>query len=1443
MAIQRTFQNIPEGKLSKSDHQFYLVNLGWSSGTGWHELLRSKRVLIVSEAGAGKTYECSAQRDRLKSEGQPAFYLELARLAACSDLRSLLDHEEETHLDEWLASQAEIATFFLDSIDELKLSLGSFEEALKRLGKGIAGQLGRARIVITTRPVPFDEQLIRRLLPLPEAHEFEANGESFARIAMGRRSDEQKVGEKDKAPDWRTVALMPFSDAQIEEFSRDQGVSDSTTLLADLKRRNAEEFARRPQDLIELCADWRRFKRIRTHNEQVASNIHIKLKPREDRREPAELSVAKAIEGASRLALAMMVTRRLTIRHSAEADVTGGDVALDPTIILADWSVGELKALLERPLFGFASYGRVRFHHRSVAEYLAAERIGILRKQGMSVRALNRLLFANVNGNTIVRPSKRPIAGWLALNETIVHETLRDHEPAVLLTEGDPESLTVPQRNQALRAYVERYGKGGWRGLSVPPIQIHRFASPELAGEINRMWAEGIENLEVREILLSLVKTGGIANCADIVHSVALDTEASAGERLIAIEGLAALADPRFDSITAGITANANQWPDNIARGIIVRLFPEHLSVSRLCEILRRVGEKKGLLGDLSWHLPDLINRAEWKTPELEELRDGLVKLASGGLRFQNEWSPLVSDRPHLGNALAAACLLGLKIGKPAGWLHACALALRLSRDPDGDEKVMSRLKKAVAGLPPEEIAILFWADDALMQSLSPHDNPWNRCSRLTIGGTVQIHNDRDWGWIGAALSDPKRAPEDRAMLLEIALRLSPSRDQWHDHVTALKPLIADLPDLVSKVDECLKPAPPDTERNEWEIKAEKRRREAEQKDAENRASWIQFWQEVAEQPDVVFSEEKIGNTAWNLWRAMHNAGGNNRASDWNRPLIEAHFGKAIADRLRLTLMDLWRKDRPTFESERPDDAKGTFLVRWQLGLAAIYAEAEDPQWAVKLSGQEAELATRYVSMEMNSLPSWIEPLTIAHPRAIDVTLGNELELNLNRPAQDQWHSMLLQNITHSTDTVVAAFLPRLRGWLDANFDRLCASEELKGETHRLSQVVDVLMKHGDHETQMSLLSYAKRGIGSDTSPNFVGVWLPVLMRLDAGAGVDALEELVQSIEVAERSKAVALFAALFGDRHEGIDLSNFQFTPAILLRLMRLAYCHVRPSDDAKHEGSFSPDERDDAETARNQIVNALLKASGEEGWAAKLEMADDPLCHHFKDRIIAMAEEQRAEEADAAIFDDVQAIALDRTGEAPPSSNEAMFALMVDRLDDLDELLLSDASPREAWAAISAERVMRREIVRALMNISNGLYKIDQESVTADEKETDVRMLSTASPHEAVIELKLADERTAADLRDTIENQLVTKYLAPETRRSGCLLMTLSKDRRWNHPDDGSSIGFPELVTLLRAEAERIEKKLGGNLRLHVHALDLRARLQTEPKRTKAGVAQNRG
>jgi hypothetical protein len=365
----------------------------------------------------------------------------------------------------------------------------------------------------------------------------------------------------------------------------------------------------------------------------------------------------------------------------------------------------------------------------------------------------------------------------------------------------------------------------------------------------------------------------------------------------------------------------------------------------------------------------------------------------------------------------------------------------------------------------------------------------------------------------------------------------------------------------------------------------------------------------------------------------------------------------------------------------------------------------------------------------------------------------------------------------------------------------------------------------------------AKQRLANGLAVPFAGMWLPVLLHLNPVAGVDALEQGLKDSAVSTRGAGVQLFAQLFNRDRGGVgfDLSAASFTPPLLLRLIRLGYQHVRIGDDAHHEGHYSPDTRDDAERGRNAVLSALLATTGPEGWTVKLELANDPLFAHFKDRAIALAQGKAAEEADGVALTEAEFAVLDKSGEVPPATNEAMFALMRDRIDDIDDLLLQDVSPREAWANITDERVMRRELARELRTAANHNYTVDQEAVTADEKETDIRLRSTGSKQQATIELKLGDKRSAADLFNAIKDQLLAKYMAADECRAGCLLVTVARDREWDHPRTGKKIGFVKLIGILQEEAERLSYELGGTAKLMAKGLDLRPRLASE-KNTRA-------
>ena len=280
------------------------------------------------------------------------------------------------------------------------------------------------------------------------------------------------------------------------------------------------------------------------------------------------LAQDKAIQGASRLALAAMLTRKLTLRHSAESDsIHASEAALDVSKILPNWGADERATLLERPLFGFASYGRVRFHHRSVVEFLAAKRLDALLARGVSIKAIKRLLFTETaQGARTVRPSMRPVAAWLALSRDTVFDDIVVIDPAVVLDHGDPQSLSPAQRLRALECSRRSLW---WRGMARIEHPTHPGASVRFAGTQRRreaVVAQGIENRRSADPCRSMHRRWKLTRCADIAHKVAKDSDRAFGERSFALGALLQLNDPHLEAIAVSLETDAVRWPDAMAR-------------------------------------------------------------------------------------------------------------------------------------------------------------------------------------------------------------------------------------------------------------------------------------------------------------------------------------------------------------------------------------------------------------------------------------------------------------------------------------------------------------------------------------------------------------------------------------------------------------------------------------------------------------------------------------------------------------------------------------------------------------------------------------------------------------------------------------------------------------------------------------------------------------
>ena len=187
------------------------------------------------------------------------------------------------------------------------------------------------------------------------------------------------------------MALDDLKKEQIEAFAVAKGVTEPKPFLDAIERADAWSFTSRPQDLQEVVDFWLDEGRVGTRIEIMRNSIERRLTERsQDRAEVRPLSRDRAREGARLLAAATTLGRDQTIQVQDGADNKKG---VRVGSVLGDWEDLDQTILLSRPIFDGAIYGTMRFHHRPVREYLAAEWLAELLKRPASRRNIEALLF------------------------------------------------------------------------------------------------------------------------------------------------------------------------------------------------------------------------------------------------------------------------------------------------------------------------------------------------------------------------------------------------------------------------------------------------------------------------------------------------------------------------------------------------------------------------------------------------------------------------------------------------------------------------------------------------------------------------------------------------------------------------------------------------------------------------------------------------------------------------------------------------------------------------------------------------------------------------------------------------------------------------------------------------------------------------------------------
>ncbi|MDA8454267.1 hypothetical protein M4R22_05790 [Acidovorax sp. GBBC 3334] len=1364
----------------------------------WADLLDLRRVVVLSEAGAGKTEEIRHAAQSLRQHGKVAFFLRLEHIS--TSFEAAFEEGSHEEFEAWLDSTQE-GWLLLDSIDESRLRDPlDFEAAVRTLGCRLRPALQRVRLILTGRSAAWrpstDLALCLRHLPysvpILSTEIDESDDEPTIVLDTPMRSP-------DPVPvPFTIVSLEDLSVAQARLFATAAGIRDVDELLEAIERADGWSFTTRPLDLEELLGFWQTNGRIGSRLELLRASIDRRLQEQDQTRdEQNPLSLDRTRVGAQLVAAACTLTLQQTI---AVPDRSRSARGLQLKSFLGDWSAKEHATLLQRPIFDEEIYGTVRFHHRSAREYLTAEWFAELLKRGTSRKAIEGLFFRKQYGLNVVPPVLRPILSWLAVLDQRIQERALLVAPEVLLSDGDPSSLLLTTRQRVLDATCAELSAGSPR----PPADysaIQRFADDDLAQDIKRLLATHKDD-ESQVFLLRMVWQGRLTALLQEALAVALSPNSAIYARKVAIRAIRATGTEREQ---ASVRLAFAQEASVLNREVLAELLetaPRSGNTSAwLCDCLERVAPYHRYSVDFLQHqvcgyvqqlsLTELGPLLEQFSRFLGE--QPVIERGECDISTRNAWllmpaaqavHRLVKERHK--SVFGAAALTLLQVLPNAKQYDV------LDRDDKLDMDVL------VQGWAELNFALFWHTIEAARQKAEKKGERvadwWRGQLRPSSVGFTAADFDAALEFVSSrSLSD------DKLVALTLAFRLYVEGGRRPSLRHRLKVACKGKPALVERLQTLLHPPPQSSQMTEFRrMEAAWKRRSKAHADQEikNRTTWRKHLVENVDKiRDPGLGPEAVSQAQHHLldeMRRAENCVTMYSSSAWRS--LEPEFGVAVARALRDGAVAYWRRHRPILASEGA--ALNSISQKVVFGLAGLAMEsAETEGWATGLGDDEVEIASRYAIHEINGYPAWFPSVFMRAPNVVRDLMLAEVDYELNIGVAEQDTHYVIYGISWRGEWMWDVLAPALVSRL--------ATVETKN-LRNLQLLLNVVQGAALGDEALRLLSRS-RALSVDQLEQCAH-WYAVWIGVAADEAIPALFERIMAFSSEkDRTRFVMIvLTQIVGSRHGEVSRVRRGFCTAKHLKtLYLLAHEHIRFQDDIDRAGGgvYSPELRDEAQEAREHLLALLRELPGKDAFMALSAVAREHPNQRHRLYIERLAKAKAEADAAGSAWSEPQVWEFHDQQERMPRNHRELFELATLRLFDLKEdLEHGDSSDAPMMSRVASEGDVRTYIGNWLRNLARGRYGIPQEEELADAKRPDLRFHGIAFDAPVPIELKLADNWTGPKLFERLETQLCGDYL--RDRRSSCgifLLVYRGEQKSWSLPNGAGSVDFSALVEAL--------------------------------------------
>ncbi|MGO7169771.1 NACHT domain-containing protein [Rhizobium leguminosarum] len=1436
--LRRNFFSVPKDATNLADYED-MPRKAPSSTIHWDELEIGYRTIILAEAGSGKTAEIQQAAKRIRAVGKRSFFLRLEYLL--EEFEDAFDGGEKGSYDEfkqWLTSNDE-AWLFLDSVDEARLSdPRDFEKAIRRLAKKIGAAGQRAHLFVTSRISEWrpkaDLDLLVAQLPyiVPKeaapssADIIEVNDDDLLSFPMNNEGTEPKPAEVHET--FRVVSLGPLDDYQIKRLARVLNVTNETEFFEQIERHDVSDYLSRPQDFIELVNFWKSNGRIGTRKELLKADIEQRLRERDPNRDRFRpLAREKAYVGSKRLAAA--VTYQKLSRIQVPDPQVRTD-CVDPSAVLDDWSTPEVLSLLSRPIFDQAIYGTVRFHHRSVREYLCAQWLVDLLAEGKSRREIESLLFKTQYGLEVVVPTSRPILPWLALRDQRIRERLMKVAPEILFHDGDPSKLPHDDRATIIEDVCRRIKLETLFRSSIDYSAIRRYATDDLEPVIKELLVAHKDDPNINSLLLGFVWQGKYESCRETAFEIAVDPTHDKYSRIAALRALNAVGTEQQQIDAARLIANSRPLPSRRLISEVIDLYvPKRLPIAEVLSALEHAVEPDEFrYSELERSLRGLSDRLSEN--ELVEMLHGLATLLKRSPFAERHDLELSTKFRWLLPIAAgmAAKLVGLRSKFALDHSSLAAISLTsLDRNWNGNNDDRQNFRDLVTSWD-ELNKALFWFDVADARRARVLENN----GRLIDWWHARIFRDY-WEFSPEQLPyfieqiEKQDQQDDKLVALTMAHHLYVQAGRPADALTALRRAVKGNGELESSLKERLRPVKlTDTERK-WkqEERGYKRRREDRDKRQadiyEHNRQWlIENHAMMLENPDA--AKGAVWQCQANLHQEMRGLGPDrNKLAYTNWRDLEKSYGSAVAKSFRDSIVGYWRKYQPPLRSEgieNPDSIPHAIA----LGLSGLAIESnETADWPSRLTSDEAARALRYCLWEMNGFPSWLQALSKQFSKIVHDVFANEIEWEIKASAEDVSRDYLISDLVwHGQDIEVG--LPRtimaiLRG-------RLPASPQ------SLENLLLIIVRESisDEELSAFCAETAAQASGFDAK----GYLIALLISVDPDRGIEVLRQTLETIADQEKKTDFCMHLAvqLVGGRRSGGKFRERYKTAVHLRHLYFVLHEHIRREDDIDRAGGvvYSPGLRDNAQDARNSVFKLLSDIPGKETFLALKEIAENYPDVETRGWMMTHAHARAIQDSDLPVWNPADAKDFAREAEFLPSTHHQLFELARSRLLDLkDDLENGDTSIADILVKADQETQLRNYVGGWLRDRAKGRYVVPQEDELADSKRPDLRFLATGFDGPVPIELKIADRWSGPKLFERVENQLCNDYLRDKRSSNGIfLLLRNGSQSSWRHPTMAVPLNFRQLCEELQLFSNSVIASRSDIEEVTIVGIDLTAR-----------------